>query len=118
MTGRVLAGFADLQVSPATRVALALPLLVLLALVVPVELLGHLWRRCVERAVLDRVFGACDGDPSHEVALLGAWRCPSCGLVREGHAFARCRCGGRVAAVLCPCAMPVRNPLWDPEEDA
>lgn len=118
MTGRILAGYADLHVSPLLRAALALPLLILLAVVGPLELLGHLRRALHERAVLRQRVAACDGDPPHRIGLWGAWRCPGCGLVRQGHAFARCRCGARVAAVTCPCSMPVLNPLWDPEEDA
>lgn len=48
----------------------------------------------------------------HAVELIGAWKCPACHLVQEGHAFRPCpHCGEEPHAVLCACGLPVENPL-------
>ena len=48
----------------------------------------------------------------HVVKLRGAWQCPSCNLVSEGHAFSECpHCGDATHAVLCACGLPAVNPL-------
>ncbi|MFZ5477500.1 MAG: hypothetical protein ACOZNI_12060 [Myxococcota bacterium] len=116
MIRRVLEAYGELHVSPVVRVLLLPALLGLLVVLVPLALVQALVAEARERQVLSREEGRCEQD--HSVSLTGAWRCPACALVRQGHAFARCRCGARVAAVVCACSFPCRNPLWDPEEDA
>ncbi len=48
----------------------------------------------------------------HAVELIGAWRCPVCRLVHEGHGFAECpHCGEVPHAVNCACGLAVTSPL-------
>jgi len=48
----------------------------------------------------------------HTVELVGTWKCPTCQLTHESHAFTRCpHCGDHTHAILCACGLPVENPL-------
>lgn len=94
-------------------VILALPLA--LPLAVLVDLVRQVERARQEREVLSTAQARCPrGDT---VPTGGAFRCASCGLVSERHGFAPCpHCGASAAAIGCPCGLPIRNPLWRPED--
>lgn len=48
----------------------------------------------------------------HEVSLHGAWQCENCSLVSVGSGLGSCpHCSEQAYAVLCPCGLPIVNPL-------
>lgn len=86
---------------------LALPVALLIDAVV--ALVHGQW----ERSIASADVAVCPG--GHEVGLMGAWDCPRCRLVFEGHAFLPCpHCGAQAQAIGCPCGRVVVNPLSPP----
>ena len=110
MTALFVRGLGGPGLSPSARVASALVLMPLLPILLPVDLVLYALKFAWESIVLARSVASCPA--GHVVALHGAFECPGCQLVREGHGFARCRyCRTRAEVVGCPCGRPILNPL-------
>lgn len=90
------------------------------ALVLPVTMLFDALALLSRRRTVIRVLTASRAKCARGHAVdvgVGAFRCPTCGLVHEGHAFAQCPyCSTFAAAIYCPCGLPICNPLYRPGE--
>lgn len=115
MTRRLLAVAAEAHVSSLVYLVVLCAILVVMPFTLAIDIIGTVRMRLRTREALATRRTTCPR--GHPVDLAkGAFACPSCGLVHEGHAFAPCpHCGAVAAAISCPCGLPVRNPIWTPD---
>ncbi|MDP2314915.1 MAG: hypothetical protein Q8P41_18590 [Pseudomonadota bacterium] len=115
MTRRVLLALLEVRGGALVWCAVLLALPLLLPVAAIADLLSAQRRANEEREVLSQTEARCPR--RHAVALYGAYRCAACGLTSERSGFQACpHCATVAAAIGCPCGLPVRNPLWRPEE--
>lgn len=115
MTRRVLLALLEVRGGVLVWCAIVLALPLLLPAVALADLILAQRRAREEREVLSQTEARCPR--GHGVPLHGAFRCASCGLTSERSGFRAClHCNATAAAIGCPCGLPIRNPLWRPEE--